>query len=86
LEGSGRASLLSIGIRSVDVVEEDGVAGGLLTVLSGTITTAELGIRYRILDKLSVKAAGMLQIMSIRKWNPILAVSDNLTLTLSYHL
>lgn len=86
LEGSGRVSLLSIGIRSVDVVEEDVVAGGLLTVLSGAIATAELGIRYRILDKLSVKAAGMLQIMSIRKWNPILAVSDNLTLTLSYHL
>lgn len=86
LEGSGRANLLSIGIRSVDVVEEDGVAGGLLTVLSGTITTAKLGVRYRIQDKLSVKATGMLQIMSIQKWNTILAVSDNLTLTLSYHL
>lgn len=86
VEGSGRVSLLSIGIRSADVLEESGVASGLLNVLSGTIASAELGIRYRILDKLSVKAAGMLQILNISKWNPLLAVSDNLTLTLSYHL
>lgn len=86
VEGSGRVSLLSIGIRSADVLDEGGVAGGLLTVLSGAFATADLGIRYRILGKLSVKAAGMLQFMSISKWNPLLAVSDNLTLTLSYHL
>jgi hypothetical protein len=86
VEGSGRASLLSIGIRTTDPVEEDGVAGGLLTALSGTMVTADLGIRYRIQEKLSVKAAGMVQILSISKWTPLLAVSDNITLTLSYHL
>jgi len=86
VEGSGRVSLLSIGIRSDDVLDGSGVSGGLLTAFSGAIASAELGIRYRILDKLSVKAAGMLQILNISKWNPLLAVSDNLTLTLSYHL
>ena len=86
VEGSCRTSLLSIGIRTVDVVEESGTAGGLLTVLSGTNAMADLGLRYRIQDRLSVKAAGMLQIMSVTKWNPLLAVSDNLTLTLSYHI
>jgi hypothetical protein len=86
VEGSGRTSLLSVGIRTTDPVEEDGAAGGLLTALSGTMVTADLGIRYRIQEKLSVKAAGMVQILSISKWTPLLAVSDNLTLTLSYHL
>lgn len=86
VEGSCRTSLLSIGIRTVDVVEESGTAGGLLTLLSGAIATADLGVRYRIQDRLSVRAAGMLQIMSVSKWNPILTVSDNLTMTLSYHI
>ncbi|MFC1483935.1 hypothetical protein ACFL6Q_02660 [Candidatus Neomarinimicrobiota bacterium] len=86
VEGSGRASLLSFTVRNTDPVEEDGVAVGLLTILSGTMLTADAGVRYRIQDKLSIKAAGMLQILSISKWTPLLAVSDNITLTLSYHL
>jgi len=86
LEGSLRLSLLAIGVRSTDVVEEEGSMGGILTVLSGTDPTADCGIRYFIKDKLSLKAAYKLQILSISKWNPLLSVSDNITLSISYHL
>ncbi|UCD37305.1 MAG: hypothetical protein JSW54_10790 [Fidelibacterota bacterium] len=85
-EGSLRLSLLAMGVRSMDVVEGEGSMGGILTLFSGTDPTAECGIRYFILDKLSLKAAYKLQVLRIGKWNPLLSVSDNITLTASYHL
>jgi hypothetical protein len=86
LEGSLRLSLIALGARSTDVVEGEGSMGGILTVLSGTDPTADCGIRYFIKDKVSLKAAYKLQILSISKWNPLLSVSDNITLSISVHL
>ena len=86
IEGSLRLSLLAMGVRSIDVVEDEGSTGGILTTLSGTDPTAECGIRYFVKDRLSLKAAYQLQVLHISKWNPLLSVSDNLTISVSYHL
>jgi len=86
MEGSLRLSLLSIGMRSADVVEENTITEGILTVLSGTNSTAGIGIRYFIKDRLSLQTAYKLQILRISKWDPLLSASDNITLSISYHL
>ena len=86
MEGSLRLSLLAMGVRSADVIEEDAAVGGILTVFSATDPTAECGIRYVIKDRLSLKVAYKLQILRISKWNPLLSVSDIITLSISYHL
>ena len=86
LEGSMRLSLVAMGMRSCDVVEEDILTGDILTVLSAADPSAVCGVRYFIKDKLSIKGAYNLQVLSISKWNPLLSVSDILTLSISYHL
>lgn len=86
IEGSLRLSLLAMGVRSTDVVEGEGSMGGILTLLSGTDPTAGCGIRYFIDERLSLKTAYRLQILRISKWNPLLCVDDNITLSISVHI
>ena len=86
VEGSGWANVLAVGARSTDPIEEAGVTGGLLNGLSGTQVAANAGVRYQIQDHLSVKLGGMVQILRLSKWTPLLVVSDNLILTLSFNL
>lgn len=76
--------VLSLGLRMVDVEENDESPGKLLTVFSGTNGSFRLGVRYHLLRNLSLRAAYVLGITRIRSWEPLHIASDNLTLSVTY--
>lgn len=74
-----RSSLLSLGMRMVDVMEDDESPFKFLPAPSGVNATTSLGFRYYLLDRLSLNAGYELQVLRINPWDYLLAVSDNLT-------
>ncbi len=84
IESSLKFSVLSLGIRMVDVEETDEPPAKLLTLLSGANGSFGLGIRYYLLRSLSVKAAYLLSATRISAWDPLLSASDNLILGVTY--
>ena len=86
IESVVRVSLLSVGLRMIDMMENDESPMKLLTLLSGMKTSAGLGIRYRLHKSVSVKVAYQMQIVSIRKWENLLAASDTIIGTVTIHL
>jgi hypothetical protein len=84
MQSSLKFSLLSLGIRMVDVEETDESPMKLLTLLSGVNGSFRLGIRYYLLRKLSVSVEYLLHITRISSWDPLLSASDNLILGVTY--
>jgi hypothetical protein len=85
-EGSLNLSILSLGFRMVDFEEDDAMPVKLLTFLSGTNAALRLGIRYDLVSNFSLKLAYQFQLARISAWDPLLAASDNLIITLTYKL
>jgi len=92
IESSGYLSLLSLGLRTPEIVkpkendEEEESPVKLLTPFSGMNSVVCLGGRYYLFKSLSVKLAYKFQLTRISSWDPLLAASDNLILTLTYHI
>ena len=91
IEISAYLSLLSLGLRTPEIVkpkedegEEESVAK-LLTPLSGVNSVVNLGARYNFSKSLSMKLDYKFQLTRISSWDPLLAVSDNVILSLTYH-
>ncbi len=84
MESSLKISVLSLGLRMVDSEEDDESPAKLLTLISGLNSSFDLGIRHFIFSKISVKLAYRLEIIRISEWEPLLSVSDNVTLGLTY--
>ena len=84
LESSLRATVLSLGFRMVDNEEDDQSAVKLLTLFSGLNSAFDLGARYYLLKRLSVKLAYKFEITRISAWQPLLSASDNLIFGLTY--
>ncbi len=77
-QGSLRLSVLSLGIRNVDDEIDDSSPVKPLTLLSGTAASLELGTRYHLSGRLSLRLAYLFQLSRLTAWNPIVAASDNL--------
>ena len=86
IESSLNFSVLSLGLRMVDMEESDESPVKLLTLFSGVNGSWELGMRYHLSEKLSMKTAYLLAAIRIGAWDPLYIASDNLILTLTYGL
>jgi hypothetical protein len=84
IETSLDFDLLSLGFRMVDSEETDESPVKLLTVISATNTVFRLGLRYYLLENLSIKAAYLFNLTRIDAWEPLLSASDNVVFTLTY--
>lgn len=79
-------SVVSLGIRMIDMEESDESLVKLLTVFNGVNASWSLGIRYYLLPSVSVKAAYLLSPTRISAWEPLRSASDNLVLAITYGL
>jgi hypothetical protein len=68
----------------VDMEETEESPVKLLSILSGTNGSFRIGIRYYLLDILSVKACYLLAATRILPWEPLHVASDNLVLSVTY--
>ncbi len=84
IENSLNFSVLSLGLRMVDLEEDNESPAKLLTLFSGTNGLFRLGIRYFLLKNLSVRAAYLLGVTRISSWAPLYVASDNFVFTLTY--
>ena len=65
--------------------EEDVQSGAkLLTLFYGLNASFDLGARYYLMDRLSVKLAYKFELIRISAWDPLLSASDNLIIGLTY--
>jgi hypothetical protein len=92
VESSVYLSLLSVGLRTPEIVEpkenedEEESVVKLLTPFTGMNSVVSFGARYYFFTSLSMKLAYKFQLTRIRSWDPLLSVSDNLILSLTYHI
>jgi len=84
VEGFLKLSVLSLGFRMVDSEEDEESPVKLLTLLSGTNASFGLGVRYYLIDNLSMKLSYRLHVTRISSWDPLISASDNLIVTLTY--
>ena len=84
LESSLRLTVLSLGLRMVDSEEDDQAPVKPLTLFSGLNSSFDLGARYFIFNRLSVKLAYKFELLHISAWDPLLSASDNLIIGLTY--
>jgi hypothetical protein len=84
-EGSLCFSVLSLGFRMVDDEEEDVSPVKLLTLLKGINSSLRLGLRYSMLNHLSIKIGYKFHLTRISSWTPLLSASDNVFVSLSYN-
>jgi len=78
-------SVVSLGFRMVDMEEDDQSPVKLLTLFSGLNSSFDLGIRYYVLNNLSIKAGYKFELFRISAWNPLISTSDNLLIGLTYN-
>lgn len=78
--GTLRSSVFSLGLRMIDIIEDvdEEVPLGFLTPLSGTNARLGIGMRYALLNRLSLDLGYELQLLRIRSWDPLLTASDNI--------
>lgn len=88
IEGSIGLSLLSLGVRMIDIeaAKEDEEVSllKLLTAFSGTNASSSLGFRFFLFKKFSIKFAYKMQLTRISSWDHLIAASDNVIATLTY--
>jgi len=88
LYGTGmlRLNVLSLGLRIVDLMEDDESPLKLLTPVSSTHGVAGLGINFAPVDYLSLGIGYELQVLRISPWDEMVSASNNLTLGLTASL
>lgn len=74
---SVRTSVLGLGIHAVDDETDDATPAKLLTPLTGTNASFEMGAVYHVTDRFSVRLSYLLQLGRITAWNPLLDASDS---------
>lgn len=84
IESSLEFNVLSLGLRMVDTEETDESPAKPLTLFSGLHGIFSTGLRYYLLDNLSMKASYLFAVTKISAWNPLQLASDNLILTVTY--
>ncbi len=84
LESTVYLSVLSLGFRMIEFGSSDETAIKLLTSFTGLNSYFNLGVRYYIIERLSVRLYYKFEYMRISAWAPVHSASDNLILGLSY--
>lgn len=84
VEASMNLSLLSLGMRIVDIEAEDESPLKFLTALTGINSKIGIGVRYCLFNHLSVKLAYRLSVTRVSAWDPLLSASNDLIATLTY--
>ena len=84
LESSLSLTVLSLGFRIVDSDEDDQPPVNPLTLFSGLNSSFDLGARYYLFNRLSVKLTYKFELTRISAWDPLLSASDNLIIGLTY--
>ena len=84
LESSLNLTALSLGFRMVDSEEDNQSPVKPLTLFSGLNSSFDLGARYYLFNRLSVKLAYKFELTRISAWDPLLSASDNLIIGLTY--
>ncbi len=80
LAASFRSTLLSLGLRMIDLDEDVETDSPLrfLTFPSGTNATFRLGAQYGVTNRLSLDFGYELRVLRIGPWDPLLSAGDNL--------
>ncbi len=88
LYGTGllRVNVLSLGLRIVDLMEDDESPVNLLTPVSETNGVAGLGLHFAPLDRLTLGVSYELQVLSIRPWDELVSASNNIIAALTIRL
>lgn len=84
IESSLAFTVLSFSFRIVDSEEDDQSPAKLLTIIKGLNLDFNIGVRYFILDKLSVNIKYNFQLLTISAWDPLTTASDNGIIGLTY--
>ena len=84
LEDSLSTTVLSMGFHLIDREEDDESGEKPLTLFSGLNSSFDLGMRYYLFNRLSLKLAYKFELTRISAWNPLLSTSDNLIIGISY--
>ena len=77
-------SLLSLGLRMVDMEEEDVSPVKLLTLLAGSNMSLRLGIRYELFSPVSLKLGYKFHWARIRSWDPLLSAGDQAVVGMTF--
>ena len=91
-ESSMQINVFSVVIRMPEIIEvednnnDDESRLKLLTPFSGLNSQINFGIRYYLLEALSLKLRYELHLTRITTWEYLLAANDNIIFTLTYHL
>lgn len=75
-----RATVLSLALRMVDLVEDDESPAGLLTPVSGTRATFGFDLHYTLLKHLTIGVGYELAVLRVSAWDHLASASDNLFL------
>ncbi|MFC2096480.1 hypothetical protein ACFLQ3_02135, partial [Bacteroidota bacterium] len=85
IEGFLRSNLLSFTGKKIDEeVYSNESSPTLLTVFTTTKLDFDLSARYYLFDKVSVSLGYKFDFSRINKWDPYIAASDNLIISLNY--
>jgi len=85
IEGFLRSNLLSITGKKIDAeIYDDESNPALLTFFTATKLDFDLSIRYYLLNKVSLCLGYKFDFSRINKWDPCIAASDNVIISLNY--
>ncbi len=83
IESSLGFGVLSLGLRMVDMEEDDESAAKPLTLLAGTAGTFSSGLRFDLSERFALRASYLLGVTRITAWEPLHVASDNLVVTMA---
>jgi hypothetical protein len=84
IDGFLRSNLISVSNKLIDEEVHNESSPGLLTVFTATKLDFDLSIRYYLLDRISISLGYKFDLSRINKWNPYIAASDNVIISLKY--
>jgi hypothetical protein len=84
MESSFNMSVISLGLRMVDIEEDNESPVKLLTPFSGLNGSFTFAVRWLLSRRLSARLAYQFDLTRIRPWNPLLAAGDHLLAGLTY--
>jgi len=87
IEGFLRSNLISLTGKDVDpAIYDNDFPPGLLTVITVTKFDFDLSIRYYLVNRISISLGYKFDLSRIDKWDPYIAASDNLIISLNFKL
>ena len=87
IEGLLRSNLISIAGKKIDERKYENEPGPkLLSVFTATKLDADLSLRYYLIDRISLSLGYKFDLSRINKWDPYIAVSNNIILSFNFRI